>query len=133
MKALLTRLVTPQAPATVASTADPTHSPPSKRSRLLSFLSKPASTPSADREVSDYLAQPSLANDANPLAFWKYNRLRFPVLSKQACKHVALPGSSAPVERLFSIAGKIFRPERCSISNSRFKQMMLIRCNCQLD
>ena len=127
-------LVTPP-PAAVAppasTSADGTESPPYKRCRLLSFLANAntAAALPADVEVSEYLPLPALANDSDPLTFWKDNRMRFPKLSKLACKYLALPGSSAPVERLFSVAGKIFRPECCSISDSRFEEMMLIRCN----
>ena len=104
VKRLLTRLVTPQTSAQTsaaagASSTDATDSPPTKRCRLLSFLAKPTSMPPADVEVSEYLSQPTLANDAYPLRFWKDNRLRYPSLSKLACKYLALPGSSAPVER----------------------------------
>ena len=85
--------------------------------------------PKLSKLACKYLALPSLANDSDPLTFWKDNRMRFPKLSKLACKYLALPGSSAPVERLFSVAGNIFGSERCSISDSRFEEMMLIRCN----
>ena len=34
-----------------------------------------------------------------------------------------------PVERLFSIAGKIFRPERCRLADKHFQQLMFLRCN----
>ena len=33
------------------------------------------------------------------------------------------------VERLFSIAGKVFTPDRCRLKDSRFEQLMFIRCN----
>ena len=33
------------------------------------------------------------------------------------------------LERLFSIAGKIFRPERCNLTDSLFEQLMFIRYN----
>ena len=45
-------------------------------------------------------------------------------------KKITIPASSAAVERLFSIAGKIYRPDRCRLSDSRFEQLMFIRSNC---
>ena len=35
----------------------------------------------------------------------------------------------APTERVFSIAGKIFRPERCRLSDAAFEKIMFIRAN----
>ena len=40
-----------------------------------------------------------------------------------------IPASSAPVERLFSIAGKVFHPNRCCLKNKTFEELMFIRCN----
>ena len=37
--------------------------------------------------------------------------------------------TSGPVERLFSIGGKFFRPERCRLSDSVFEKLMNIKCN----
>ena len=37
--------------------------------------------------------------------------------------------SSAAVERLFSIAGKIYQRDRCRLSDSRLEQLMFIRSN----
>ena len=38
-----------------------------------------------------------------------------------------LPAFSAPVERLFSIAGKFFRPDRCHLTDKQFEEHMFIR------
>ena len=57
------------------------------------------------------------------------NNNKFPLLSNLARKHLAIPATSAPVERLFSIAGKVFRPERCRLTDKTFEQLMIIKCN----
>ena len=41
--------------------------------------------------------------------------------------------TSAPVECLFSIAGKVFRPERCSLKDDTFEKLkMMNKCNHQI-
>ena len=42
---------------------------------------------------------------------------------------VGVPLLSAPVERLISIAGKVFRPEGCNLIDNRFEELMFICCN----
>ena len=61
--------------------------------------------------------------------FWKEHQTMCPVLAKLAKEVLAVPASSAPVECLFSIVGKVFTPERCRLTDSRFEQFMFIRCN----
>ena len=53
-------------------------------------------------------------NALDTMKYWDLNFKKFPTLSKLAQTYLALPASSAPVERLFSIAGKIFRRENIS-------------------
>ena len=50
-------------------------------------------------------------------------------LSQLACKYLALPASSTPVKRLFSVVGKIFRPDRCCRTDKRFEELMFLRSN----
>ena len=61
---------------------------------------------------------------ANPLDLWHQEETNYFSLSKLAVSVLSIPVSSAAVERLFSIAGKIYRPDRCRQSESRFKQLM---------
>ncbi|MGH0147837.1 UNVERIFIED_CONTAM: hypothetical protein FKN15_073738 [Acipenser sinensis] len=114
-------------------------SPPAKRLKLTDFMSRrklvPVSAPTPSTlhpEVQDYLTQATVTDDSEPLTFWKDNRHRYSTLDKLACKYLAIPASSAPVDRLFSIAGKIFRPERCNLTDSKFDQLMMILCNNKL-
>ena len=59
----------------------------------------------------------------------KENQKKYPILAMLAKDVLGVPSSSAPVERLFSIAGKVFTPERCQLTDKRFEQLMFIRCN----
>ena len=112
--------------STMSSEVNP---PPAKRSRLLTFLKDRSSTPPQSCHISEYLQEPATDESCEPLRYWRENQHRFPALSKLACKYLAITASSAPVERLFSVAGKVFRPDRCCLSDSRFEDLMFIRYN----
>ena len=79
--------------------------------------------------VEEYLLSPCLPQEEDPLEFWKLNQVKYSPLAKLAPQFLCVPASSAPVERLFSIAGKVFRPERCRLTDKRFEELMFIRCN----
>ncbi|KAG7173680.1 Zinc finger BED domain-containing protein 4-like 8 [Homarus americanus] len=111
----------------------PAEPPMMKRNKffaLANWFSTPRSTPS-ETEVSLCLNQPCLQEDGDPLGYWRAKQPEFPVLTRLAAKYLAIPATSAPVDRLFAIAGKLFRPERCNLSDKRFEQLMMIRCNHQ--
>ena len=80
-------------------------------------------------EVDDYLATPCLPEEADPLSFWKSHAEKYPSLAKLVPNYLCIPASSAPVERLFSIGGKIFRPDRCCRTDTNFENLMFLRCN----
>ena len=107
--------------------------PAKKKKELFSFMSEVsdahATTSLSSTETQDYLDLPALAMSKNPATFWKDNNRKFPVLAKIAKDVLGVPASSAAVERLFSIAGKIFTPQRCRLTDKRFAQLMFIRCN----
>ena len=110
----------------------PIELPKSKRAKsLFSFMPVPVQSkePSIESicamELDVYLLSPCVSMDTNSADFWKREN-KYTKLAKEV---LGVPSSSAPVKRLFSIAGKIFRPERCNLTDSRFEQLMFIRCN----
>ena len=110
-------------------------SPPKKRSKHFQFMKDnprreiPSGTCSLFSQIEEYFSSPCIPEDADPLIYWKHHQLSYPILSKLACHFLQVPASSAPVERRFSIAGKIFRPERCLLRDELFEKLMFIRCN----
>lgn len=121
-----------------SETNDETVSPPSKKMRSDDLFSFMPSTPSRKRhvsgrtgqiEVDEYIDEPCCEMSENPLMFWQGNSLRFPSLSKLATEYLSIPATSAPVERIFSVAEKTFRPDRCRLGDETFEHLMNIKCN----
>ena len=52
-----------------------------------------------------------------------------PAMSKLAKRYLSVPASFRPVKRLFSVAGNIFRPERCCLTDTVIENLMFIKCN----
>jgi len=127
---------------TIGETSEPeVCSPPEKRGKSSDFFSFLPSTPSRRRhksntacgtQVEKYLNEPCLTMDKNCLQFWKESETEYPHIAKLAQKYLSIPATSAPVERLFSIAGKTFRPDRCRLTDDSFETLMTIRCNSNL-
>ena len=59
----------------------------------------------------------------NPLDYWSKEQSNYPFFSRIAESVLSIPASSAAAERIFSIARKIYRPERCRL------KLMFIRSN----
>ncbi len=64
--------------------------------------------------------------ETNPAKFWKENQKRYSSLALLAKETLGVPPSSSAVE---SIAGNVFTPERCQLSDKWLKQLMFIRYN----
>ncbi|XP_053373931.1 zinc finger BED domain-containing protein 4-like [Mercenaria mercenaria] len=113
----------------------------SKRTKLdqeaEDFFSFLPSTPKRSRnpsgsgefEVDEYLNEECIDRQDDPLQYWKKHYSKYPTLAELAVRFLAIPAASAPVERLFSIAGKIFRPDRNRLNDQIFEQLMFIKCN----
>ena len=101
-----------------------------KRRKLFDFM-EPRVAELNDSEFEEYIKQPALADDTDPLKFWQLEQNHFPNLSTLAIDVLSVPASSAAVERVFSIAGKLNRPERNRLSSKHFEQLMFIRGNCE--
>ena len=110
--------------------------PPKKKSKLSFFDDLMSNVTTADSDDTDidsvvdkYLTKPCLSQEEDPLEFRKNNQKEFSCIAKIVPYYLTIPASSAPVERLFSIAGKVFRLERCRLTDRMFETLMFMRCN----
>lgn len=80
------------------------------------------------KEFNDYLAH-KLNNDRpfNLRRWWFENRDRFPVLFKLFMKISAIPASSAPSERTFSITGAVISDRRSSLLPKSVSDIIICR------
>ena len=108
--------------------------PPSKKARLFAFMDTPSrpTIPEASSEVEAYLAAGSTSStDDQPLTFWKANATKYPKLSRVAKKFLAVPATSAPIERIFSHARNILQANRAHLLPKNFEQLLLLKVNNQ--
>jgi len=107
--------------------------PPNKM-KLLSFVdahSQHSQPEHADlaltmrRELMDYFKTAQLEYDNDPLAWWKSHASDFPHVARTAKTALSIPASPALVERIFSTAGKIFRPERTRLQRRSLSSWFL--------
>ncbi len=80
-------------------------------------------------EAELYLQAETISEDSNPLQWWKSNQSSYPTLAQFARKYLALPGSTASAERLFSTAGVICTDQRTRLSARLLKALVLLKWN----
>ena len=79
------------------------------------------------KQFARYLDNRDLAN--NPLMFFKDKQTTFPRLCKIVPQIMCAPGSTAAVERVFSVAGYILSPKRMSLSDENFENQLFSNLN----
>lgn len=74
-----------------------------------------------DAEIILYKAEPMMkiqdddGSFPNPLDWWRRKQDKFPILATMAAKYLAIPATSAPSERVFSVAGLTIRNQRANL------------------
>ena len=63
----------------------------------------------------------------NPLEYWKLHALKYPVLSFMARRYLAIPATSASIERIFSISSNIITKSRNRLEPETVRQIVLLK------
>ncbi|XDV25941.1 hypothetical protein PO909_029765 [Leuciscus waleckii] len=77
-------------------------------------------------QLSHYI---DMAEGQNALLFWALNSKTLPSLFQVAIRVLAVPASSAPVERVFSHGGIILRPHRTQMTDRLLANLIFCKCN----
>ena len=81
------------------------------------------------KEVEIYFAEDILHFDEDLLMFWKKKSEELTTLAVLAKEFLGLTATSAPAEKLFSIAGNFYTPKRNLLDTDTFRSLMFIKCN----
>jgi hypothetical protein len=69
---------------------------------------------------------------ADTLTWWQENDTRFRSLATLARKYLAIPATSAPSERVFSLAGNICSRRRACLSPAHLDALVFLNANSDL-
>ena len=82
------------------------------------------SSVNGETELNAYMRVQQVANDTDPLMWWKQHQEEFPRLARMARQYLAVPASSASPERLFSSVGLVKSDLRGSLLDTTLIDVM---------
>ena len=117
-----------------SDTSTDEHVPPKKKkkkSKLFSFIeSRSLPKRTSEQETEVFLHEGQM--DEMPLDYWARKSSEFPILSQVARKYLAIPTTSARIERVFSTAGKILRTDRSQLLPRNLETLLYLKVNSNL-
>lgn len=84
------------------------------------------------RQLAKLASETQQPQTADPLTWWRENEARFRGLNRLARKYLAIPATSAPSERVFSLAGNICNRRRASLSPDHLDALVFLNANGRL-
>lgn len=82
-------------------------------------------------EVAEYMRQPNIQRQLDPLQWWSINQSKFPRVANVAQRYLSSPSTSVPSERLFSSAGDLYSDSRNRLSGRLADKLLFIKHNLQ--
>ena len=80
-------------------------------------------------EFNRYMNLPRLYIKNDPLKWWEDNKVKLPTLYILAMQYLCIPATSAPSERLWSIASKILTKERNRLDSETVASLVFLKEN----
>lgn len=80
-------------------------------------------------EVEEYLKATRIPTTYSPLRWWARREKQFPRLAKLAKIYLAVPATSTPSERVFSLAGNTVTRQRASLHPGNVDKLVFLNEN----
>ena len=80
-----------------------------------------------EEEIDMYLRTPAAPPDTDPLLWWKLNAYQMPNVARMARQYLAMPASTAGVERVFSKVGRMHDDQKKSTCEVTLQQDSMAR------
>jgi hypothetical protein len=106
--------------------------PPPKRHKSVLDLEDESVSAGPVSELDEFSREDGIAMNKCPLEWWAARSSRYPVLAEMARVHLAVPASSAPSERVFSVASLVLTDKRRRLDESRVARLMFLKRNMAL-
>lgn len=98
----------------------------SRHEAMLSRVGESDVTSDIDTQLNQYLREPYMDMDTDPIQAWKTLKFSFPKMYEVAIRYLSIQGSSVPSERLFSKAGTIVSQERSRLLGKRVNKLVFL-------
>ena len=88
------------------------------------------STDVLEMEITLYRAEGRILDgisELDPISWWEGNSTKLPLMAKLAKVYLLAPASTADVERLFSVAGRICRPHRSMLNTKTIELLVTLK------
>ena len=113
-----------------------------KKRKLSSWLKEAVETHSSSsipqtpeqmikKEIEDYIKQPLLDPELNPLQWWKVHMVVLPTMAKLARKYLCVCASSSASEHIFSCSGNIVSKKRTLLKPDKVNMLVFLAKNLQ--
>ena len=91
------------------------------------IIAKRQKITNVDGEIVKYLGEDLADRDVDPLGYWHRRQVDFPCLGEMAMALLAIPATSVPSERAFSMGGLIRRDGRASLNGETIEMLMCMQ------
>ena len=79
--------------------------------------------------MQDMFKDENMKEFNNPLDWWRNNENQFPLIAKMAKRYLAIPATSAPSERVWSLSAFVINAKRARLDSEVVSKMMFIEEN----
>ena len=82
-----------------------------------------------ESELEQYLSDPAIPLQTDPLVWWRAHELQYPIMSRLARKFLSIPATSVSSKRLFSAAGQVVSKLRSRLLPDNVNTLIFLNKN----